>query len=143
MRRLSTQSLARVRHVHKLKHTQGAQAFAAAAHAEADRDAACRAANERLNALCEFWTASLHAGFDTGVAAGARFAISAHTADADSSTAAHAEAQGALNAQQQEFSRLTATEHALTDSLRRLRRRNEKREQERALLLLELRGTAS
>lgn len=142
MRSPSTQSLARVRGAHELRHTHGAKALAAAASAEADRDTERRAACERLDALCEFWTASLHVGFDPGVAAGAGIAVAAHAAEASSAASAHAEAQGALNAQQQEFSRLTATEHALEDVARRLRRRNEKRAQERALLSLELRGTA-
>lgn len=142
MRRLSYQALARVRDVHKLKHTHGGQALATAARAEAERDGQRRAADERLDALCEFWTASLHAGFDTGVAVGAGLAVATHAADASSAAAAHAEAQGAFNAQQQEFSRLTATERALERSARRLRRSSEKRAQERALLFLELRGKA-
>lgn len=143
MRKPSCQALARVRDVHKLKHTHGAQALAAAAHAEADRDAERRAGDERLDALCEFWTASLHAGFDPGVAAGAGLAVATHAADASTAAAAHADALGALSAQQEEFSRLTATEHALVGSLRRFRRSSEKRAQERSLLFLDLRGTAS
>lgn len=144
MRRLSYQALARVRSAHKLKRTHGAQALAAAAGAEADSGGEHRAADERLDALCEFWTASLQqAGLDPAVAAGAGFAVATHAADASSAATAHAEAQHALSTQQEEFARLTATKHALEDSMRRLRRGNERHAQERALLSLELQGTAS